>query len=326
MKLSVAMTTYCGSAYVKQQLESLLEQTRPADEVVIIDDCSKDNTAEIVRAFLQAHSLSNWHFSVNEQNLGYKQNFKEAITRTGGDIIFLCDQDDIWHPDKLERMEGMFERYPSCMAMNTGFRYIDGAGAYLQVDGQPGMSNHNLIKRPIALKAMEPIGFCELVSYNISPGCTMAFRTAVKKLYLDRTRCGVVHDWELNLAAAITDGCWFWNEELIDYRIHGDNAVGIPGVGAGAQVDRGGYRHRLAVARQMKDYTLCFVPYTDLLDPSKQAQLAAQTAFVKARYEALSSKKLGKVLALYRYKKNYCSSVTWKGRLADIACVLKPES
>lgn len=323
MRLSVAMTTYCGERYVEKQLCSLLSQTRAADEVVIIDDCSTDKTAGIVSSFIEEHGLSNWHFSVNLVNLGYKKNFKEAISRTTGDLVFLCDQDDIWYPDKLEKMEPVFTSHPDCMALNTSFCYVDSKDAPITIAPARGMCNHNLIKRVIPAGALEPVRFDEIACYNISPGCTMAFRTEVRALYLAHSVCGVVHDWELNLIAALLDGCYFLNTPLIAYRIHGGNAVGIPGVAEGDDVDRGAYAYRLSVAKQMKDYTECFRVYLNLLDHGKKGQLLSQLQFVSARYEALRTRKLKRLLSLYRYHKNYQNSVTWKGRLADLACIIK---
>ena len=103
-KISVAMTTYNGARFVEKQLASLLAQTRPADEVIILDDRSTDGTPGIVTRFIKKNSPVSWHFSVNEKNLGYKENFYHAVGRTTGDLIFLCDQDDVWHSNKIEAM------------------------------------------------------------------------------------------------------------------------------------------------------------------------------------------------------------------------------
>lgn len=323
MRLSVAMTTYRGARYVEEQMASLLAQTRQADEVIITDDCSGDNTAGIVSSFIESHSLSNWHFSVNDRNLGYKQNFKEAISRTTGDIIFLCDQDDIWQPDKLAEMEQVFAANPQCKALNTGFSYIDGAGTPIEITPAPGKCNNNLIKREIAPGVLERIEFDEITAYNITPGCTMAFRAELKAIYLQRTVCGVVHDWELNLIAALLNGCYFLNRSFIHYRIHGNNVIGIPGMGEKGNVNRGAYSYRLSIARQMKEWTDCFCVYMDLLDDVQKQALARQVAFVNARYEALLSKKIIRILSLYRYYLNYRNSVTRKGRLADLVCIFQ---
>lgn len=322
MRLSVAMTAYNGAQYVEAQLRSLLSQTRQADEVMIVDDGSEDGTDRLITVFLERHRL-NWHFEKNEANLGYKANFKKAISQTTGDIIFLCDQDDIWYPEKLAEMEQVFSAHPECQALNTSFVYIDGQDAPIGVNPLPGMSNQNLIKRPIPYDTLEKMKLDEIVSYNITPGCTMAFRTKTKQIYQAHTACGVVHDWEINLIAALQDGCYFWNRPLIRYRIHGKNAVGIPGVGQSSKIDRGSYQYRLAVAKQMKVYTDCFAVYLDTADTAQKSVLKEQIAFVTARYQALESKRICKILSLYKAGRNYRNSVTRKGRIADFLCILK---
>lgn len=93
-KISVAMTTYNGSKYIIKQLDSLKNQSRKIDELVICDDCSTDNTVELVNDYIKSNNLEGWNMYSNENNLGFINNFKQAIKKTTGDIIFLCDQDD----------------------------------------------------------------------------------------------------------------------------------------------------------------------------------------------------------------------------------------
>ena len=174
-KISIAMATYNGEKYVEKQMLSLVEQSRPADEVIIVDDCSKDNTSEIVKKFIKERNLSNWKFVVGEENVGYKRNFYNAVSLTTGDIIFLCDQDDIWCKDKLEIMEKVFEKEPSIKALNTSFNFIDGDDKPFSVNQKRGKSNNNLIKKKIRDNSLEKIPLNLICSYNISPGCTMAF-------------------------------------------------------------------------------------------------------------------------------------------------------
>lgn len=80
--ISVVMATYNGGKYIERQLTTLLEQTRRPDEVIICDDVSTDNTAQLVQKFIKEHSLSDkWHFSINEKNLGYRKNFAQALAK-----------------------------------------------------------------------------------------------------------------------------------------------------------------------------------------------------------------------------------------------------
>lgn len=226
-KISIAMTTYNGEKYVKKQLLSLLNQTRKADEVIIRDDCSTDKTAEIVTEFIKKNSLKNWDFSVNKCNLGYKSNFYEAISQTTGDIIFLCDQDDIWYLNKLEVMESVFNNNPSVKALNSSFEFIDQQDNKIQFIDKRGTSNKNLIDIQIPADALYKINTNIILRRNISPGCVCAYTREVCNKFIKHTKNSLPHDWELNIYAASMNGLYFYNSSLTRYRIHENNAIGM---------------------------------------------------------------------------------------------------
>ena len=89
MTVSVALATYNGENFVVEQLDSLREQTRRPDEVVIIDDRSTDGTVGIVREYIFKHGLD-WRLSVAESNSGYKRNFYNCLKATTGDVVFFA--------------------------------------------------------------------------------------------------------------------------------------------------------------------------------------------------------------------------------------------
>ena len=124
-KISVALTTFNGEKYIEKQLKSLLFQQRPIDEVIIVDDASSDKTVVIVDEFIKKNNLLNWHLYVNNENIGFLKNFKNAIEKTTGDIIFLCDQDDIWFNTKINSMLNRFESDERIKAIYSGFKFID---------------------------------------------------------------------------------------------------------------------------------------------------------------------------------------------------------
>ena len=102
--VSIIMSTYNGTTYLEEQLDSIRLQTRQADEVVISDDCSKDQTVEAVKAYIQKYDLKNWSIYRNETNCGWEKNFMQGIEKTRGDLLFFADQDDIWEAEKLENV------------------------------------------------------------------------------------------------------------------------------------------------------------------------------------------------------------------------------
>src|SRR5689334_22293429 len=109
--ISVALCTYNGSRYLKEQLDSIASQTRRPDEVVIRDDVSADNTVKIAQQFAETVPFP-VHIHRNPENLGSTRNFESAIEACRGEIIALSDQDDVWESQKLERIETEFAADP----------------------------------------------------------------------------------------------------------------------------------------------------------------------------------------------------------------------
>lgn len=112
LRISVAMATYNGGRYICEQLESLAAQTRTPDELVISDNSSDDRTIDLARGFAQRLRFP-VHILRNDRNLGLIGNFDRAVAACTGDIIFLCDQDDVWLPRKIAETVGALARHPS---------------------------------------------------------------------------------------------------------------------------------------------------------------------------------------------------------------------
>ena len=100
--ISIAMATYNGAKYIKEQIDSILNQTIQDFELVVCDDCSKDDTFDILQEY--ATNDKRIHIFKNEKNLGFKKNFEKAISLCKGEYIALSDQDDIWTNNHLETL------------------------------------------------------------------------------------------------------------------------------------------------------------------------------------------------------------------------------
>lgn len=98
--VSIAMCTYNGSKFIKEQLDSILEQSYNNFELIIVDDMSKDDTVDIINKYMQKDTRIK--FFQNQKNLGFLKNFEKAISFCSGEYIALADQDDIWKKNKLE--------------------------------------------------------------------------------------------------------------------------------------------------------------------------------------------------------------------------------
>ena len=227
VKISVAMATYNGERFIGEQLLSLVNQIRQPDEVVIVDDCSTDNTVSVIKSFIEENNLlQKWKIYINGENLGYKRNFKKALSLTSGDIVFLCDQDDIWCEDKLESIAKLFSKNPNMLAINSSFFSVDSFGKTHGYEKNRGKNNYGLIDFTLK-KPLTKIPLSSVFHKNISPGCTQALTKELVKEYVDKSECYLPHDHELNLLAAKNGGLWFYDAPLIKYRLHESNTIGF---------------------------------------------------------------------------------------------------
>lgn len=112
VKVSVCMATYKGEAYVREQLESVLGQLSQGDEVIVSDDCSPDATVAVIEALDDARI----RVLRNSANVGYSKNFERALAAATGDVVFICDQDDVWLPGKVETMVAALEDHDLVVA------------------------------------------------------------------------------------------------------------------------------------------------------------------------------------------------------------------
>lgn len=86
--ISVVMATFNGEKYIKKQLKSIISQTKKVDEIIIVDDCSSDNTVKLIEQFKNKYN-QNLKLYINKVNIGYRKNFKKAISLCESEYIFL---------------------------------------------------------------------------------------------------------------------------------------------------------------------------------------------------------------------------------------------
>ena len=130
MKTSVVLATYNGIRHIKPLLESLVSQSEIIDEVIVCDDCSSDNTFEFVSEFVKNKKLERWAVCRNETNIGFKANFLKGLSMATGEIIFPCDQDDVWHPDKVKIFKTVMSINERIQVLFCGSVSFCGDGGY----------------------------------------------------------------------------------------------------------------------------------------------------------------------------------------------------
>ena len=223
--ISIVVTTYNGERYIEKQLDSLRQQTVQADEVIIVDDCSTDNTFKLVEKYIYFYGL-NWTLLSNKYNQGYKKNFYNAISMASGDLIFLCDQDDEWHKDKIETMMKKFNTNTQILALSCAVKLIDKDSIPIRIKKEKNRYNSNFLYNKASINKLTYFDLEYILKHNISPGCTMAFKSCLKDCFEKIYDYNMPHDWFLNMIAATLNGCAFLNETLVDYRCHSNNAIG----------------------------------------------------------------------------------------------------
>ena len=241
-KISVVMTTYNGEKYVREQLDSLVRQTMQPDEVLIFDDCSTDGTAELISRFIEEIRPDGWKLHVNAENLGWKRNFIRAMEAAEGEYVFLCDQDDIWRPDKIRDMVSVMEEDPSILLLAGNSNII-----YTETEKAEHRPFYSFRERAFnlehvwnntgwaarvnkALKEPKPdTGLVRKIPFDTRlfstqrQGCVMAMRREAMREALRFWEESCPHDTLLWFYAAVHDGLYLLEKHVIDYRHHLSN-------------------------------------------------------------------------------------------------------
>lgn len=219
MKTSVVLCCYNGERYITEQLESIRMQTKKPDEVLIFDDRSTDNTVKIILEYIENHKLSKWKTFVNEDNKGWKKNFLDGMQAASGEIIFPCDQDDIWVEDKIEKMTQMIENNPDVSLLVANYESLYEGEKYRKVSNVFSKNDKNdgsVYKVELGIKGL----------YIMRPGCVMALKKELLELCLKYCFEEYPHDALLWRTAMITEGLYKYEYPCIYWRRHDDNASG----------------------------------------------------------------------------------------------------
>ncbi len=215
-RISIALATYNGEKYIRAQMDSLLAQEVPFDELIICDDRSTDSTVEILREYAAADERIK--LEVNEHNLGFRRNFEKAIRLCDGDLIALCDQDDIWLPDHLKILsEGIGSNL-----------LIAGASLLADSSGSPTGGTLTEIKNFETRNPSQEQMF-KFVMYYQNPfqGAAMMMRREFRAYALPVPALVAYHDvWFVHVATLLGE-FRFVDVPVTLYRLHGGNTSGI---------------------------------------------------------------------------------------------------
>ncbi|MBA4350581.1 MAG: glycosyltransferase family 2 protein [Rhodobacter sp.] len=204
LRLSIAMATYNGARFLPQQLDSFTAQDRRPDELVVCDDGSSDATMDILQAFAATAPFA-VRIERNATNLGFVRNFEKALSLCSGDVIFLSDQDDVWLPAKLARVEAEFLEDPGLKATINDMIITDGD------------LNHSGVTQ---LGTIRATGFGER---RFIAGCCAAIRRDMLETLLPFPKEHFAHDSWIGDACEALGVRRILSEPLQLYRRHGSN-------------------------------------------------------------------------------------------------------
>ena len=244
MRVSVALCSFNGQAFLEQQLESIAAQAHRPIELVVCDDGSADGTVGIVERFASRHADMDVKLVRNSAHLGTTRNFEQAIGLCSGEVIFLSDQDDVWMPGKIRRLLQEIERGADLAFSNAQVvdQSLTPLGYQLWDSLWFDSSEQARVRDGAALEVF--------LKHVVAAGGTSAFRANLRELALPIPNMPVAHDAWLALMAAAVGRVHIVDEPLISYRLHDSNQVGLRKLSlrqqfeqARKQIDRRAFRY-----------------------------------------------------------------------------------
>lgn len=205
-RVSVAMATYNGEKYIKEQIESILLNLTENDELIISDDDSTDETINIINKYIETDKRIKLF---NGPKQGVKQNFANAIKNCEGQYIFLCDQDDIWKENKVEKVLETFEKEKCTLVIHDATVF--------------NSDTKETIYESFFKHRNSGEGKIKNIWKNTYIGCCMAFDSKIVKDILPIPNDIEMHDQWIGIINEKIGKSYFLNEKLINYRRHSDN-------------------------------------------------------------------------------------------------------
>ena len=224
-QIDILMATYNGEKYLKEQIESILNQTYTNFRLIISDDCSTDRTRDIIKEFENKDNRIISYFQ--KQNLGYVKNFEFLLTKVENEIYMLSDQDDVWNDTKVEHT---YSKLKECDA-DIVFTDLEVVNEKLETI-YPSFNDFMLLSRKIKKYGND---YKMQYLYNCVTGCTLMS----KKKFLDKIlpiptySKYAIHDTWIGIIVSIYGKIAYLDEKTIKYRQHGKNQVGTEKISHG---------------------------------------------------------------------------------------------
>lgn len=217
-KIDVLLATYNGEKYLKQQIESILNQTYKNIHLIISDDKSQDNTRKILEQYQKQDDRITVYFQ--EQNQGYIKNFEFLLKKVESNYYMLSDQDDVWLPEKIEKSIETLKKEDADLVFGDLEVVDENLNTIYQSFGDFMLLNRK-IKKYITSYEVNYL-------YNCVTGCTILSKKEFIKdiLPLPHNTKYVPHDYWIGLIVALKGKLAYIPEKYIKYRQHGNNQIG----------------------------------------------------------------------------------------------------
>jgi glycosyltransferase involved in cell wall biosynthesis len=218
--VSIVLATYNGERFLKEQLESILVQTYPNIEVIVVDDCSSDNTISILKEFVEKDRRIK--IFINEENIGYVRNFEKGLRLASGSYIAPSDQDDIWKEEKISVLMKEMNNYE---IVYCNSELIDDNG-------------NSLHKKLSDIKRL--LSYDDCLTYaigNTAPGHGMIITKELVERCLPFPTM-IPHDYWLGFVATCRQPIKFVDIPLVKYRQHTQNVFGAVKVIGGKRIKK----------------------------------------------------------------------------------------
>ncbi len=222
LTFSVALCTFNGSKYLREQLDSILSQSKLPDEIVVCDDGSIDDTLHVLNEYLSRFPRL-FRIHRNSVNRGSTANFAKVIGLCQGSIIVLADQDDRWHPEKMARTHELFRASPDIDLIFSDANLIDSTGQSLDCRLWDAVGFRSALQVDVARDAIFEI----LLRHYVVTGATMAFRSNWKDKFLPIPECWIHDAWIAIVIAALGGKFRAIKDPLISYRQHATQQIGV---------------------------------------------------------------------------------------------------
>lgn len=295
MKVSVVLTTYNGEKYLYELLDSLKNQTHKPDEVLICDDGSLDNTGKMLVEYIEKYHLDDWKTVFNSSNKGWKKNFRDGIQMAKYDLVFPCDQDDVWEKDKIAKMIAIMEKDESIQLLSSDYLPIyEAGGQVVETTESKG-------------KSLEKIPFDSHFASGNRPGCVMCIRHELIEKTRDIWEDWYPHDAFLWTMSIFFNSCYVIHEPLIRYRRHSGNMTN--------HVTRDKDAVILSLKRNKNLVRWSINNKNISNDENEEHLLKSFLTYADLRLKLLEKKKLRNFFKLFNYR---CFYRTFKQELGDL--------